>query len=132
MSKHKKEVEEDIQLSKEEVETLKRERDDAIRKLSEASEAKAELEQLVVDLKERTSLLDSQLRLAEETRTTGPGLDFAWCSEFSLSELRQATRNFSDATKVGEGVYRGVLRNTTVAIKMLHSHSSSEFVREVN
>ncbi|XBJ09838.1 hypothetical protein VPH35_014833 [Triticum aestivum] len=124
-------VKEDIPLSKEEVEALKRERDNAIRKLSEVSEAKAELEQRVVDLEERTSLLDSQLRLAEETRTTGPGLDFAWCSEFSLSELRQATRNFSDATKVGDGVYRGVLRNTTVAIKMLHSHSSSQFQQEV-
>ncbi|XP_037466832.1 U-box domain-containing protein 33-like [Triticum dicoccoides] len=124
-------VKEDIPLSKEEMEALKREHDDAIRKLSEADEAKAELEQRVVDLMERTSLLDSQLRLAEETRTTGSGLDFAWCSEFSLSELRQATRNFSDDAKVGDGVYRGVLRNTTVAIKMLHSHSSSQFQQEV-
>nr|BAK00369.1 predicted protein [Hordeum vulgare subsp. vulgare] len=122
---------EDIPLSMEEVEALKRERDDAVRNLSEANQAKAELEQRVVDLKERTSLLDSQLKLSEETRTMGPGLDFAWCSEFSLSELRQATRNFSEATKVGEGVYRGVLRNTTVAIKMLHSHSSSQFQQEV-
>lgn len=116
---------EDIPLSKEEVEALKRERDDAVRKLSETSEAKVELEQRVADLEERRSLVD-----------TGPDLNLAWWSEFSLWELRQATRNFSDATKVGEAgfgcVYRGVLRNTAVAIKMLHSQSSSQFQQEVN
>ncbi|KAE8786653.1 U-box domain-containing protein 33 [Hordeum vulgare] len=87
-------------------------------------------EEDIAKAKEDIPLSMEELKLSEETRTMGPGLDFAWCSEFSLSELRQATRNFSEATKVGEGVYRGVLRNTTVAIKMLHSHSSSQFQQE--
>jgi len=61
-----------------------------------------------------------------------------WNTEFSLSELQLATQNFSDTMKIGEGgfgrVYRGSLRNTTVAIKMLRSHNlqgQSQFRQEV-
>lgn len=59
-------------------------------------------------------------------------------SEFSLMELEQATQNFSSSLNIGRGgfgsVYKGFLRNTTVAIKKLNSeslHGQSEFQQEV-
>uniref|UniRef100_A0A0D9XM56 RING-type E3 ubiquitin transferase n=1 Tax=Leersia perrieri TaxID=77586 RepID=A0A0D9XM56_9ORYZ len=62
----------------------------------------------------------------------------AMSSEFSLMELEQATENFSNSLNIGQGgfgsVYRGFLRNTTVAIKMLHTDSlngQSQFHQEV-
>ncbi|XP_078155684.1 U-box domain-containing protein 70-like isoform X2 [Carex rostrata] len=59
-------------------------------------------------------------------------------SEFSLQELRQGTQNFSESLKIGEGafgpVYKGSLRRTTVAIKLLRSQSiqgKSQFQQEI-
>ncbi|KAL6606142.1 hypothetical protein ACP70R_041795 [Stipagrostis hirtigluma subsp. patula] len=58
--------------------------------------------------------------------------------EFSSSELERATENFSYSLKIGEGgfgcVYRGILRNMTVAIKVLNPDSlqgQSQFEQEV-
>ncbi|KAL6898097.1 hypothetical protein ACP4OV_006693 [Aristida adscensionis] len=58
--------------------------------------------------------------------------------EFSSSELERATENFSSELKIGEGgfgcVYRGSLRNMTVAIKVLRPDSlqgQSQFEQEV-
>ncbi|KAF8412249.1 hypothetical protein HHK36_000209 [Tetracentron sinense] len=60
-------------------------------------------------------------------------------SEFSILEIKEATYNFDPLKKIGEGgygsVYRGLLRNTQVAIKILHSHSlqgHAEFQQEVD
>ncbi|KAJ1280322.1 hypothetical protein BS78_04G223200 [Paspalum vaginatum] len=59
-------------------------------------------------------------------------------AEFSYFELEQATQGFNKDLKVGEGgfgsVYKGFLRNTTVAIKLLNPGSmqgQSEFNQEV-
>ncbi|VAI59177.1 unnamed protein product [Triticum turgidum subsp. durum] len=58
-------------------------------------------------------------------------------TKFSAVELEQATRSFDEALKIGEGgfgcVYKGSLRSTTVAIKLLHPKSlqgQSEFNQE--
>ncbi|KAH7669528.1 Adenine nucleotide alpha hydrolases-like protein [Dioscorea alata] len=58
--------------------------------------------------------------------------------EFSYSELQQATQNFDKSMKIGEGgygtVYRGFLRHTAVAIKLLSPQSKqgeAEFQQEV-
>lgn len=60
-------------------------------------------------------------------------------SEFSLAEIELATCRFSDSLKIGEGgygrVYRGFLRNTLVAIKVLNPQSMQgqpEFHQEVS
>jgi hypothetical protein len=83
---------------------------------------------------------DKALKDADELRKEKAKTEFSlsWNTEFSLSELQLATQNFSDTLKVGEGgfgrVYRGLLRNTTVAIKMLRSHNlqgQSQFRQEV-
>ncbi|RCV20521.1 hypothetical protein SETIT_4G062500v2 [Setaria italica] len=59
-------------------------------------------------------------------------------SEFSTSELESASENFSSSLKIGEGgfacVYRGILRNMTVAIKVLkpdNLQGRSQFEQEV-
>ncbi|WVZ74298.1 hypothetical protein U9M48_022499 [Paspalum notatum var. saurae] len=59
-------------------------------------------------------------------------------TEFSYFELEQATQGFNEDLKVGEGgfgsVYKGFLRSTTVAIKLLNPESmqgQSEFNQEV-
>lgn len=149
------------------MDALKQDRDDIIDKLVKMSEQKATLEQrvdeygsTVKDLEDRLeaskSLIHSQqleyeklkherdnaLKDADDLRKekdkTVSCSSLTWNTEFSLSELQQATQNFSDAVKIGEGgfgrVYRGFLRNTTVAIKMLRSHNlqgQSQFRQEV-
>lgn len=59
--------------------------------------------------------------------------------EFSYSELQQATQNFDKSMKIGEGgygsVYKGFLRHTAVAIKLLNPQSKqgeAEFHQELD
>ncbi|KAM0846197.1 hypothetical protein ACQ4PT_055838 [Festuca glaucescens] len=77
-----------------------------------------------------------ELRQKNEQRISMPAE--ALNTEFSAFELEQATRSFDEALKIGEGgfgcVYKGSLRSTTVAIKLLHPESlqgQSEFNQEV-
>ncbi|KAK3157072.1 hypothetical protein QOZ80_2AG0115760 [Eleusine coracana subsp. coracana] len=131
----KKEVEtalakanEDIEVMKQEMDALKQDRDDIIDKFIQMSEQKAMLEK-------RVNEYDDELRKEKDKALSCSNL---WNTEFSLSELKQATQDFCDTMKVGEGgfgrVYKGHLRNTTVAIKMLRSHNvqgQSQFQQEV-
>ena len=87
---------------------------------------------------ERDNALKDVDELHKEIGKTVSCPSLTWNTEFSLSELQLATQNFSDTMKIGEGgfgrVYRGSLRNTTVAIKMLRSHNlqgQSQFRQEV-
>ncbi|PSS24286.1 Serine/threonine-protein kinase [Actinidia chinensis var. chinensis] len=75
---------------------------------------------------------DDSLKLAEGITNTLMPMDF------SVSEIFEATKNFDQSMKIGEGgygkVYRGILRHTPVAIKMLDPQSlqgPSEFEHEV-
>lgn len=92
-------------------EDLQRERDNAIREIEE--------------LRQRKEVGSSVYR----------PLNFL---EFSYSELQQATQNFDKSMKIGEGgygsVYKGFLRHTAVAIKLLNPQSKqgeAEFHQEV-
>ena len=158
-----------IEQMKQEMDALKREKDDIFNnKLVKVSEQKETLEQQVDDyggivkdledtLAASKSLIHSQkleyekvkhgrdnalkdadelCKEKEKTISSCPSL--TWNTEFSLSEMKLAIQNFSDTLKVGEGgfgrVYRGLLCNTTVAIKMLRSHNlqgQSQFRQEV-
>lgn len=96
--------------------------------------------------KEQDELLlerDAAIRLAEEirrkqTEEASNATTRQFFSEFSLSEIEEATQNFDPSLKIGEGgygsIYKGLLRHTQVAIKMLHAHSlqgPGEFQHEV-
>ncbi|KAK4418621.1 U-box domain-containing protein 33 [Sesamum alatum] len=87
---------------------------------------------------------DNALRMAEELREkqaeeASSSSVAQFFSEFSFLEIEEATSNFSQALQIGKGgygsIYRGNLRHTQVAIKMLHPASLQgpyEFQQEVN
>lgn len=59
-------------------------------------------------------------------------------TKFTYMELKEGTNDFEDSLKIGEGgygkVYRGLLRHTTVAVKILRResrHGEREFDQEV-
>ncbi|GKA40904.1 U-box domain-containing protein kinase family protein [Tanacetum coccineum] len=86
---------------------------------------------------------DDALRLVEELRAKQTGEASSsgvsqFYNEFSFTEIQDATRNFDQSLKIGEGgygsIFRGFLQHTKVAIKMLHSQSiqgPSEFQQEL-
>ncbi|KAI7735337.1 hypothetical protein M8C21_029754 [Ambrosia artemisiifolia] len=163
------EIDEALKKTKEEHRNIKRELDEVSEELRMALEQKSLLERQIADSdrtvqdleqkmfaavellqnykKERDELqveCDDALRLLEEMKAKQA--EEASCSspsqfytEFSFSELKEATRNFDPSLKIGEGgygsIYRCFIRHTEVAIKMLHSHSlqgPTEFQQEVN
>ncbi|KAJ4784647.1 U-box domain-containing protein kinase family protein [Rhynchospora pubera] len=80
----------------------------------------------------------AEYKKLHQTLTTSNDSLGALNFQFSFSELVQATENFSDLRKIGEGgfgcVYKGFLRNTLVAIKKLHPQSlqdRSNFEQEI-
>ncbi|XP_057435649.1 U-box domain-containing protein 33-like isoform X2 [Lotus japonicus] len=86
---------------------------------------------------------DSLLREAEELRKKQGEASSSHVSqlfsEFSFSEIEEAAGNFNPSLKIGEGgygsIFKGVLRHTEVAIKMLHPNSMQgplEFQQEVD
>ncbi|KAE8709411.1 U-box domain-containing protein 33 [Hibiscus syriacus] len=86
---------------------------------------------------------DNALKEAEELRKSRAESSSAHMhqsfTEFSFAEIEEATLNFDLSLKIGEGgygsIYKGILRHTTVAIKLLHSNSlqgPSEFQQEVD
>ncbi|CAL4940500.1 unnamed protein product [Urochloa decumbens] len=124
---------------KQEMDALKKDRDDIIDKLVKMSEQKATLDQrvdeyggIVRNLEDRLaaskSLIHSQkleyeklkherdnaLKDADELRKEKEKTvlcpSLTWNTEFSLSELQLATQNFSDTMKVGEGGFGRVYR----------------------
>ncbi|KAI6684640.1 hypothetical protein NL676_030553 [Syzygium grande] len=84
--------------------------------------------------------LESALQKAEEaSRRKGDSSGTKYFSEFSMNEIAEATRNFDRSLKIGEGafgsVYRGFLRHTPVAIKIMRfpgMQGPQEFQQEVD
>ncbi|KAL4621989.1 hypothetical protein ACB092_06G264900 [Castanea dentata] len=93
--------------------------------------------------KERDELLverDNALKEAEELRRIQGNLSSTQMpqfSEFSFSEIEKATQNFNPSLKIGEGrygkMYKGLLHEIQVAIKVLDNHNSQDpFQSEVD
>ncbi|KAK1434722.1 hypothetical protein QVD17_00472 [Tagetes erecta] len=155
-----------LEKTKEENESIKKELDEVVEDLRVALEQKSFLESQIVgfehevhdleqkvfsgvDLlhnskKERDELqeqCDDALRLLAEMKEKQGSCSSVsqLYTEFSFSEVKDATRNFDSSLKIGEGgygsIFRGVIRHTQVAIKMLHFDSlqgPTEFQQEVN
>ncbi|KAI9089968.1 hypothetical protein K1719_028938 [Acacia pycnantha] len=166
--KLRKEVEEALAKTKEEVGQMKIQRDKVNEELQLALDQKSSLEsqissseQMVKELEEKiisaVGLLqsykkerdelemqrDNALREAEELRkksAEAPGLRVPqFFLELSFTEIEEATNNFNPSLKIGEGgygsIFKGMLRHTEVAIKMLNTDSlqgPSEFQKEVD
>lgn len=66
----------------------------------------------------------------------GPGQSQSEPRQFTLEELEQSTNRFSETNFIGGGsfgfVYRGLLRDTFVAIKRRSGPPRQEFVSEVH
>ncbi|KAJ4777780.1 U-box domain-containing protein kinase family protein [Rhynchospora pubera] len=153
---HEKLLSEEIEQVKTENELLRNQRDEYFNQIQVANERRLALEKQVTDFElvvkdlivlsssagdrfkslqadyynlqqERDNLVrkTEELRIQRENMPSGSSTAFN--SEFSLEELQQATQNFNDSLKIGQGgfgsVYKGSLRQTTVAIKLLHSES---------
>ncbi|XP_027907221.1 U-box domain-containing protein 33-like isoform X2 [Vigna unguiculata] len=114
-----------------------------IKELEQKNISADELSQKYMDeLDELQMQLDNALREAEELRRKqGEASSTHWLqpfSEFSFSEIKEATRNFNPSLKIGQGgygsIFKGILRHTEVAIKMLSPDSTQgpeEFQQEV-
>ena len=166
--RRRKEIEEALARGKEENETMKHQLDAVREELRGALKQKesqeiqiANFDRMVQELEHKiffaVELLrkykieqdelklerDDALREAEELRKKQAEASSSthmphFFSEFSFSEIEEATRHFDPSLKIGEGgygsIYKGLLRQTQVAIKMLDSHSQqgpSEFQQEV-
>lgn len=132
--KEKREVEE--RLSKEKS-FLEKENIQRFNELQKANEQRAQLENKLLQtnsLLEQLQQLQGELqrekedalREAEEMRKLYGNRDFISAgevslTEFSYSEIQEATKNFDESMEIGHGgcasVYKGFLRHTTVAIK---------------
>lgn len=108
------------------------ETDEMVKSLEMRISSEVELQQtLKKNLDEVLIERDNALKQAEELRSKqGEILGRAvphFLSEFPFSEIKEATRNFDPSMKIGEGrsrsIYKGLLRHTQVAIKILHNRS---------
>ncbi|GAU44028.1 hypothetical protein TSUD_349600 [Trifolium subterraneum] len=122
--------EEEVKLRKDLEEALEKAKEEIDNVISQIEKVNKELE-LALDHK---SSPENQIGEAEASRTQSLQL----LSEFSFSEIEEATCNFNPSLKIGEGgygsIFKGILRHTEVAIKMLNPDSTqgpSEFQQEV-
>lgn len=165
--RQRKETEDILEKEREELEKMKRQRDEVMGELRAALDQKSQLESQIVESDQMVKSLEQKiisavdllqnykrerdelhverenaLREAEELRKRQGEASSThmpqFFSEFSFPEIEEATQHFDPALKIGEGgygsIFKGFLRHTEVAIKMLNSHSlqgPSEFQQEV-
>lgn len=151
LRKEKKEVEEKLTKEKS---ILEKEKLQIYNELQKANEQRAQLENkllqtntLLEELQQLQGELQREkehaLREVEEMRKLYSNRNFASAgdvslTEFSYSEIEEATNNFDGSREIGQGgcasVYSGFLRQTTVAIKKFNREGAvgeKEFNDEV-
>ncbi|KAL4621976.1 hypothetical protein ACB092_06G264500 [Castanea dentata] len=141
----RKEIEEALIKGKEEVEKVKNQRDQLMEEFRNSQEQiillKSQLANLQKERDEFKMERDNALKEAEELRRKQAEASRhlpQFFSEYSLSEIEEATHGFDESLKIGQGgygsIYKGHLHQTKVAIKRLESQGSqgpSEFRMEV-
>ncbi|KAJ4760711.1 protein kinase family protein [Rhynchospora pubera] len=119
---------------------VQEERDNAVKGvvLEEIKIIQGQLELLQKENKKLQDERDNAVKEAKGLLGSASRQSHVAFSEFLLLELQQATENFSNSHKIGEGgfgsVFKGFLHNTMVAIKILHPESlqgKQEFEQEV-
>ncbi|KAJ4785105.1 U-box domain-containing protein kinase family protein [Rhynchospora pubera] len=104
------------------------------------TELQTKLEETSALLEKTTRERDLILREAQELNRPGGSRSrhLEYCTVFTYSEIAEATRNFDPLNKIGEGgfgaVYKGFLRHTTVAMKILNRDSlqgDPQFYQEI-
>jgi predicted Ser/Thr protein kinase len=116
--KLRKDLEEALEKAKEEIDNMRHKIEQVNKELELALHQKSSTEN----------------QIGEPSRTQSLQL----LSDFSFSEIEEATCNFNPSLKIGEGgygsIFKGSLRHTEVAIKILNPNSTqgpSEFQQEV-
>ncbi|OEL13280.1 U-box domain-containing protein 33 [Dichanthelium oligosanthes] len=168
MLRQQKTLEEMHARQKQEIDVMRRQQEEAYGALYNANEQKVTLEQRIREIElyvkdnedklatnkhqlevlqadydriqnERDAAVREAAELREKNQQGALVPSEALNTNFSLTELQQATQDFDPMLKIGEGgfgnVYKGFLRNTTVAIKLLHPQSmqgQSEFHQEAS
>ncbi|XP_062156574.1 U-box domain-containing protein 33-like isoform X1 [Alnus glutinosa] len=127
---------------KEEFEKVKNQRDQLMEELRISQERETSLKCRIAELhiERDDALKEAQWLRRKQGEASGRHrLSDDQFFEFSLIEIEEATLWFDESLKIGEGgygnIYKGLLRQTKVAIKMLKSHDSqgtSQFQMEVD
>ncbi|XP_059456550.1 U-box domain-containing protein 33-like [Corylus avellana] len=142
-SRQRKEFEEALVKVKEELENVKNQRDQVKEELGISQEHELSLKIHIAELQKVMNQVqmerDNALKEVEGLRSRKQvGDDHHFC-EFKLSEIEEATQKFDESRKIGQGgygsIYKGLLRQKEVAIKMLQSpgaHGISQFQMEVS
>lgn len=137
-----------------ELEIIKDQKPELIDRISKARAAEKELEEKIIqavnllitfreqrdNLQEKSDNTKIQIkRLAKHVNEDNTEFSHARFYKPSFSEIMEATQDFNQTLKIGEGrcgsVYKGILRHVRIAIKMLPSIGSqgdAEFEDEVN
>ncbi|CAL5090321.1 unnamed protein product [Urochloa decumbens] len=145
--KQKNELEEKLTTIMEEIESLTVRTDELCAKLQGEREQRVVLEKRSAHsdriIKDLMLQRDKALRETEALRSrkgesTPTEERMMHITEFSYSEIKEATNNFDHSMKIGESVYgsvyKGFLRHTNVAIKKLNpetTQTQSQFSQEV-
>ncbi|KAJ4957684.1 hypothetical protein NE237_024795 [Protea cynaroides] len=126
---------EQLEREREELEKLRSQRDQVMKEIQIAQDQKVKLVSQISDSDRMvTELVAMQKEFASLQRPQ-------FFSVISALDIESATESFNPSMKIGEGgfgnVYKGLLRQTPVAIKRFHFHSleeqsNSDFQREVN
>ncbi|XP_074563107.1 U-box domain-containing protein 33-like isoform X1 [Curcuma longa] len=148
LKKHQDEVYEELKKAHQKMEALQLQNSDSDHILKDIKKKLSEVYSHFDSIRQEHDLLQQERdkamrekqeleRMKEESTSSIHEADNF--SVFSLSELEQATENFKEESKIGEGgygcVYKGFLRHTTVAIKRLNPQGmqgKAEFQREMN
>ncbi|CAN6203854.1 unnamed protein product [Urochloa humidicola] len=145
--KQKNELEEKLTAIMEEIESLTVRTDELCAKLQGEREQRMVLEKrgahsdrIIKDLmlQRDKALRETETLRARKGESTASEQRMMHITEFSYSEIKEASNNFDHSMKIGESVYgsvyKGFLRHTNVAIKKLNpetTQTQSQFSQEV-